>query len=138
LHCLIFPLFHVLWPALVKWLQRQIVFLLIFKMNPTRRGGGVISVSCLMFWPIRSCPSLTHETHNTMQSQTCTLYGPAVALFSKQMGCRVHMGFEPHFFGSKVFTSYHWATPAPHDLTFSQLALTAVSCRCMCFIVNFK
>ena len=22
--------------------------------------------------------------------------------FSEQMGCRVHMGFEPHFFGSKV------------------------------------
>ena len=48
--------------------------------------GGVISISCPMFWPIESCPCSTHETHNTMQSQTCTLYGQAVVLYLKSNG----------------------------------------------------
>ena len=56
LHCLIFPLFHVLWPALVKWLQRQIVFLLIFKMNPTRGVSFQSATQCSGQSPDRILP----------------------------------------------------------------------------------
>jgi hypothetical protein len=137
LHCLIFPLFHVLWPALVKWLQRQIVFLLIFKMNPTRGCHFNQLPNVLAHWilPMFDPQNTQHNAITTMH----IAWPSSSTLFQSKWGAGCtwdlnHTSLVPKY----SLATTEPCTSASYDLTFSQLALTAVSCRCMCFIVNFK